>query len=62
MPHVCLDSNLGSGAGLTGAPNGAYLCGACHMCAWIVNLGSGAGLTGLLMVHMYVVHATCVPG
>ena len=62
MPHVCLDSNLGSGAGLTGAPNGAYVC-VCmpHVCL-DSNLGSGAGLTGLLMVHMYVVHATCVPG
>ena len=29
--------HLGSGAGLTGAPNGAYVCGACHMCAWIVT-------------------------
>ena len=34
--HMCAwIVNLGSGAGLTGAPNGAYVCGACHMCAWI---------------------------
>ena len=40
MPHVCM-----------GMCVHAYVCGACHMCAWVC-----------VCMHMYVVHATCVPG